>query len=178
MTIRFISLLALVVTSTFTALAEDIDSKICNYFRNRNLVELNRFLSSYVDKLPSKELLTPREFSNCGRRAIGMWYYNEGKYGKATEWLESVSYFELMDIINLSAALIKDGSLEKAERILKEALVKYPKEKHLTFNLALVYVEKGNYVLARKKLIFILNSPDTSKDLKSKALDILDLIGY
>jgi len=177
----FMLILTLVVFSSSgfaSTVSLTMDLKICRLFKDRNIVELDNFLSGYVKKLPGKWLFRPADFSECSRRAIGMWYYVKGNYGEAIKWLKSVRSSELMDVVNLSAALIKDGKLDKAESLIKKASVKYGNEKHLLFNLALVYIKKGDYKLARKKLITILNSPDVDKSLKSKALDILGLIGY
>jgi len=172
-----LALLTLVVFSS-AGLAGTVDLKICRLFKDRNIVKLDGFLSDYVRRIPAKFLFQPANFSDCSRRAIGMWYYTKGNYGEAVKWLKSVRNFGLMDAVNLSAALIKAGKLDEAEKLIKEASVKYENEKHLLFNLALVYIKKGKYKLARQELITILNSPDADKSLKSKALDILGLIGY
>jgi|GEM_PF-4858295 predicted Zn-dependent protease len=166
MLVALLSLLFVVFGATGT-----LDSKICELFTKRDMISLDNLLSEItVDKNLVK--------SDCSRIAVGVWFYNMGNYGEAEDWLRSVSSPSFMQVVNLSAVLIKENRLKEAEKLLKMAIVEYGEKKELMFNLAIVYVKNKNFRLARHYLIKILNSAEISDSLKSKALDILNLIGY
>jgi len=163
----------IVSLSLFSSAMAFDEKLVCEYFNKRDLISLDRYL-----KGEDVDSLIPTSFSDCTRRAIGMWYYSNGRYDRAVEWLESVGDVQLMDLVNLSAALIKMGDLSRARDVLKKAIVKYGDEPHLLFNLALVYIKENDYKTARTYLIKILNSPEAPKSLKSRVLEILNNIGY
>jgi len=171
--IKTIFSVVILFSTSFALSKRYIDGYICYLYNKRDFINLDYFIKEKV----KVENLFKYKFSECTKRALGVYFYLQGCYDYSLKFLLQIRHYTLPDLINLSAAYIKKKKYKSAIKLLKLAQIKYGNEKHILMNLAISYIKLNKYEKAREYLLKLL-SMDVPKDFKSKVLKILNYIGY